>query len=188
MFNWLIRTAAPTIAVFLALVISPAAYGYPAGPLVQLVDAAARRLQIAEPVAASKFHTGGPIEDPAREEQVLDYVSTEATKFGVESAYVTTAFRDQIDATVAIQYSRLAQWKLDPASAPIDAPDLAASRAIIDALNREMVTEMADEWNVLHSPSCVTDLDAAKAAVVRARSLDPLYRQAIDFATRSYCR
>jgi len=186
-FNWLIRTAAAGIAVCMVLMIAPAAYGQPQSPLEPLVDAAARRLQVAEPVVASKFHTGGPIEDPAREGQVLAYVSAEATKVGVESAYVTTVFRDQIDATVAIQYSRLSEWKLDPASAPIDAPDLASTRGIIDALNREMVTEMADEWDVLHSPSCVADLDAAKAAVVRARSLDPLYQQAIDFATRSYC-
>ena len=53
------------------------------------------------------------------------------------------AFRDQIDATVAIEYTRLAQWKFDPAVAPVDSPDLASSRGVIDALNREMVTLMA---------------------------------------------
>ncbi|PRC47197.1 chorismate mutase, partial [Mycobacterium sp. ITM-2017-0098] len=156
--------------------------------LADLVDAAVRRLQVAEPIAANKFHTGGLIEDPAREQQVLDAVSAEATTLQLDPAYVATAFRDQIDATVAIEYTRLAQWKFDPAVAPTDAPDLASSRGVIDALNREMVTLMADEWGKLHSPACRTELDQAKATVVQQRGLDPLYRQAVDFATRSYCR
>jgi chorismate mutase len=115
-------------------------------------------------------------------------VAGDATNRQIDPGYVTTAFRDQIDATAAIQYTRLAQWKFDPASAPVDAPDLSSSRDTIDGLNREMVTEMADEWQVLHSPACVADLTAAKAEVVQARALDPLYRQAIDVATRNYCR
>ena len=95
--------------------------------------------------------------------------------------------RNQIDATVAVEYARLAGWKLDPATAPADAPDLAASRATIDALNREMVAEMAGQWPALHAPSCRTDLSAATDAVAQARGLDDLYRQALGFATRSYC-
>ena len=174
--------------VGLAVLIAPAAYGQPESPLVPLVDAAAQRLQVAEPVAASKFLTGGLIEDPAREQQVLDAVATDATSRQLDPAYVRTAFRDQIDATVAIQYTRLAQWKFDPASAPVDAPDLSSSRATIDGLNQQMVTQMADDWQVLHSPACVADLDAAKATVAQARALDPLYRQAVDVATRNYCR
>jgi len=186
--NWTVRAAALWVAVGPAVLIAPAAYGQPESPLVPLVYAAAQRLQVAEPVAASKYLTGGLIEDPAREQQVLDAVAGDATNRQIDPGYVTTAFRDQIDATAAIQYTRLAQWKFDPASAPVDAPDLSSSRDTIDGLNREMVTEMADEWQVLHSPACVADLTAAKAEVVQARALDPLYRQAIDVATRNYCR
>ncbi len=188
MINWTVRAAALWVAVGPAVLIAPAAYGQPESPLVPLVHAAAQRLQVAEPVAASKYLTGGLIEDPAREQQVLDAVASDATNRQIDPGYVTTAFRDQIDATVAIEYTRLAQWKFDPASAPVDAPDLSSSRATIDGLNREMVTEMADEWQVLHSPACVADLTAAKAAVGQARALDPLYRQAVDVATRNYCR
>jgi chorismate mutase len=189
MMDPMIRFLASAAAVSaLATLIAPAAHAQPTPSLTDLVDAAARRLQVADPVAANKFHTGGPIEDPAREQQVLDAVSAEATTLGVDPAYVRTAFRDQIDATVAIEYTRLAQWKFDPAVAPVDAPDLAASRGVIDALNREMVTLMADEWSKLHSPACPAELDQAKTTVVAQRGLDPLYRQAVDFATRNYCR
>ncbi|WP_159233464.1 chorismate mutase [Mycolicibacterium vanbaalenii] len=188
MINPGLRAATFCATAALALLVVPVAHGQPENPLVPLVDAAAQRLQVAEPVAASKLLTGGLIEDPAREQQVLDSVAADATDRQIDPAYVTSAFRDQIDATVAIEYTRLAQWKFDPASAPVQAPDLASSRATIDGLNRTMVTEMAAEWAVLHSSTCPADLDAAKTAVTEARSLDPVYRQAIDFATRHYCR
>jgi chorismate mutase len=163
------------------------ALGDDANPLYELVDAATQRLQTAEPVAASKWNTGGPIEDPPRVEQVLGAVSADATGKDVDADYVTRIFTDQIDATEAIESSRFAQWKLDPASAPGAAPDLAASRAIIDRLNGEMVEQVALQWSVLHSPECNGTLDDAKTAVANARGLDPLYQQALAFSTHSYC-
>ncbi|WP_374158776.1 chorismate mutase [Mycobacterium sp. G7A2] len=176
-----------SLALGLALLLAPVAAAQPQNPLLPLVDAAAERLQIADSVAAAKLHDGGLIQDPVREQQVLDAVAEEARTQRIDPAYVTTAFRDQIDATVAVEYARLAGWKLDPATAPADAPDLAASRATIDALNREMVAEMAGQWPALHAPSCRADLSAATDAVAQARGLDDLYRQALGFATRSYC-
>ena len=51
----------------------------PPPALNDLVDAAAQRLQTADPVAASKWLSGGPITDPARVRQVLDMVVHGAT-------------------------------------------------------------------------------------------------------------
>ena len=184
----LARAVALSVGLGLALIVAPIASAQPENPLVPLVDAAAQRLQVAEPIAATKLLDGGLIQDPAREQQVLDAVAAAATERNIDRAYVTNIFRDQIDATVAIEYSRLSQWKLDPASAPLTAPDLSSSRAAIDGLNWTMVTEMADEWQELHSPMCLADLDAAKNLVAQARAMDPLYRQAVDFVTRNYCR
>jgi chorismate mutase len=156
-------------------------------PLLDLVDAATQRLKTAEPVAASKWKNGGLIEDPQRVDQVLAAVSADATGKGVDAGYVGRIFTDQIDATEAIEYTRFAQWKLDPGSAPGVAPDLAASRATIDRLNGEMVEQVALQWSVLHSPDCTGILDDAKTAVAGARGLDPLYQQALSFSTNSYC-
>ena len=158
-----------------------------AEPLSDLVDAAAQRLQTADPVAAVKWLAGGSINDPARVQQVLAAVSADAETGGVPGDYVTTVFHDQIDATEAIQYSRFSWWKLDPDAAPSSAPDLSTSRAQIDELNRRMVSEIAEQWSVLRSPACRVRLEAAKSAVGAGRQLDPLYRQALDTATRSYC-
>jgi chorismate mutase len=153
-----------------------------------LVDAATQRLQTADPVAASKWKTGGSIEDPQRVEQVLGSVSTAATGKGVDAGYVRRIFTDQIGATEAIEYTRFAQWKLDPGSAPSVAPDLSASRTIIDRLNAEMVEQVAMHWPVLHSPDCNGMLDDARAAIAQSRMLDPLYQQALSFSTHSYCQ
>ena len=156
-------------------------------PLLALVDAATQRLQTAEPVAATKWLTGGSIEDPARVDQVLAAVSAHATARGADAGYVKRLFSDQIAATEAIEYTRFAQWKLDPASAPAVAPDLTASRATIDRLNTEMVDQVVLHLPDLRSPDCTGTLDEAKTAVAGARALDPLYQQALTFSTESYC-
>jgi chorismate mutase len=157
-------------------------------PLSALVDAAAQRLQTADPVAAVKYKTGGSVDDPQREQQVIDSVTTAAAVKHIDTGYVKNIFRNQIDATDAIEHARFADWKLDPSAAPATAPDRSASRATIDRLNQIMVNEIAAHWDSLHSPSCGFDLDNAKSAVVSARQLDDLYQRALTYATHSYCR
>lgn len=160
----------------------------PSGTLNDLVDAASQRLQTADPVAANKWLTGGPITDSARVQQVLAMVAADAQSSGVPADYVTTVFTDQINATEGIQYNRFSWWKFDPAAAPSAAPDLSASRSVIDRLNRQMVSQIGLQWPVLQSADCADALATAKNAVADARQFDALYRQALDAATRSYCR
>jgi chorismate mutase len=177
------------VAVVLATQLTPAtAHAQPANPLYTLVDSAAQRLATADPVAAAKWVNDGPITDPQRADQVLDSVGADAGAHGVDPQYVRTVFTDQIAATEGIQYIRFGQWKFDPTTAPATAPDLAQSRAQIDGYNKVMVDEIALQWNSLGGPGCAPTLAAATDAVAQARGLDPLYRQALITATRSYCR
>jgi chorismate mutase len=166
----------------------PAARADTLDPLLPLVDAAAQRLQTADPVAASKFLTGGQVDDPKREQQVIDSVTADASRQHIDTNYVHDVFRNQIDATDSLEHSRFAQWKIDPGVAPAMAPDLSASRTEIDRLNPTMVNEIAKQWATLHSPSCRVALDQAVGAVVTARRLDALYQPALAYATHSYCR
>jgi chorismate mutase len=159
----------------------------PASPLYRLVDTAAQRLATADAVAAYKWIDGGPITDPPRANQVLDNVGADAAAHQIDPGYVRTVFENQIGATEAIEYTRFGQWKFDPALAPTAAPDLSESRTAIDGFNKTMVDEMALHWNTLRGPSCAADLNTATIDVVAARELDPLYRQALSSATRSYC-
>ena len=182
------RTASLLVAGSLLVGAFPAtADAQPADPLYRLVDTAAQRLATADPVAASKWITGGPITDVQRANQVLDAVGADATAHGIDAQYVRTVFTDQINATEGIEYALFGQWKFDVSTAPTAAPDLADSRSAIDGYNKTMVDEIALQWNSLHAPACSGDLAAATDAVAADRRLDPLYRQALWSATRSYC-
>jgi chorismate mutase len=155
--------------------------------LIALVDAAAKRLQIAYPVAASKFTTGDPIDDPARERKVLDAVATEAAAKHIDPGYIKGVFRDQIDATSAIEHMLFARWKLDPTSTPVAAPDLHVWRGVIDVLSQAMIDQIALQWDSLISQNCLADINAAKKAVIGTRNLDTFYQEALDYVTRRYC-
>jgi chorismate mutase len=157
------------------------------GPLAKLVDDAAQRLQTADPVAASKYLTGGAVDDPAREQQVIDSVTKAAIAKHVDPSFVHDVFRDQIDATDSLEHSRFAAWKIDPGSAPRTAPDLSSSRDVINRLNEAMVDDIAEQWNALHASTCPADLEDAQAAAIAGRHLDGLYQQALKYAVHRYC-
>jgi chorismate mutase len=158
-----------------------------ASALTELVDAAAQRLQIAEPVAAFKWNSHGAIEDPGRVQEELAKLSADAAGEHIDPTYVTRVFGDQINATEAIEYQRFADWKLNPSGAPAGPPDLPASRSAIDGLNQTMLTQIAANWDLLRSPQCPGQLDAGRDGVTQARQLDDLYQRALRRATQSYC-
>ena len=187
------HNAVIAIGVLIATLLSAVMVGAPSSraddddPLYDLVDAAAARLATADPVAAFKWVKGGSIEDSKRVGEVLDSVGAQASAKGIDAKFVQSVFTDQIHATESVEYSRFAQWKLDPTGAPTTAPELSASRAAIDGYNRSMVTQMALHWDSLQGPGCDQDVVHALSAVVMDRRLDPLYQDALTFATRSYC-
>jgi chorismate mutase len=158
--------------------------------LTGLVDAA-RRLAIAEPVATFKWSSHGSVADPGRVRQELSKLgalNNPATARHIDPGYVTRVFGDQINATEAIEYSRFADWKLNPSGVPAAPPDLSASRSTVDGLNQTMLTRIVADWDLLHSPACAERLDAARNDVIRARELDGLYQRALSSATQSYCQ
>jgi chorismate mutase len=183
------RTAALLVTGLLLVgALAATAHAEPANSLYRLVDTAAQRLATADPVSAAKWvNNGPPIDDPPRAAAVLDAVGADASARGIDPQYVRALFTDQINATEGIEYIRFAQWKFDPTLAPATAPDLAGSRAAIDGFNKSMVDEIALQWNSLHGTGCSADLQSATDAVATAHGLDPLYRQALTAATKSYC-
>ncbi|MCV7397090.1 chorismate mutase [Mycobacterium paraseoulense] len=176
------------VVVGLAILAAPPARADGTSSLTKLVDAAAQRLQIAEPVAAFKWTTHGVVEDQGRVQQELAKMAAQASAQHIDPDYVTSVFGDQISATEGIEYSRFAQWKLDPGSAPTESADLSASRSAIDDLNQVMLSQVVAHWDLLHSPACAAQLDVARRDVVRGRGLDGLYQRALALATRSYCQ
>ncbi|KUI43957.1 chorismate mutase [Mycobacterium sp. IS-1590] len=181
------RTASFLLVTLCVALSTAVAAGQPASDLYRLVDTAAQRLATADAVAAAKWINGGPITDRQRADAVLDAVAADASARGIDQAFVRAVFTDQIDATEGVEYIRFGQWKFDPATAPRSAPDLSETRSQIDGFNKVMVDEIARQWNSLRAPTCVVELNNATDAVANARQLEPLYRQALASATRSYC-
>ncbi|WP_027507143.1 chorismate mutase [Rhodococcus sp. UNC23MFCrub1.1] len=156
-------------------------------PLNALVFAAGQRLLIADDAASAKWGTVTPVNDPPREKQVLDTVTRLAAEAGLDQAFVYRVFRDQIDATEAVEYARFAQWKLLPHTAPTVRPDLSTARATIDALNVAMVDQLHRHRHVLTSPGCEALVVAAVADTIGRLALGADYAVALTRATASYC-
>lgn len=175
-------------AVALALMCHPAEAAAPHGnPWDGVIDAAARRLLTADPVAVAKWHSHQPIDDPAREQQVLAAVEAQATPLGLDPDYVHRVFRDQLDATKDVERARIAAWTGDPASAPAAGTGLAAIRGQIDSLDRIMVEGLAENTAAAHSPVCRAEVVAAVTGAAVRHRLDPVTARALFDATRDYC-
>jgi chorismate mutase len=179
-------------AVLVALVVllpAPQARADNISPLTELVDAAAARAGGRNPWPLS-WLSQGVLKNPESKARALSknsLSSADAAAKRIDEDYVARVFGDQINGTEAIEYSRFADWKFNPSDAPAAAPDLSASRSTIDALNQTMLTQIALNWDFLHSPACAGALDAASSEVIGARRLDNLYQRALALATRSYC-
>ncbi|MGW3275346.1 gamma subclass chorismate mutase AroQ, partial [Streptomyces kronopolitis] len=111
----------------------------PYGQLRPLAALSAERLATADVVAAAKYGTGSPIDDPAREQEVLNSVAEQARQLGADPAATTRIFRDQIEANKVVQRGLYRQWDANPAQAPTERPDLQEVRKEINRINGELV-------------------------------------------------
>lgn len=153
-----------------------------------LVDVVADRLATADVVAAVKWRSGAPVDDPVREAQVVDTAVTTGGRLGLDAARVTTVVRDQIEVGKAVQRTLIALWRTAPATAPTAPPDLTAVRPRITVLTDDLVTGLARDDAALRGPRCPADLAKAVIATTRRDHSDPLHAVALAAATRSLCR
>ncbi|MEU5209095.1 chorismate mutase [Streptomyces sp. NPDC020742] len=171
---------------------SPASVAAPAhapwsGPLRPLVTLSAERLATADLVAAAKWGTDSPIDDPARERQVLDAVAEQARQVGADPAATVRIFRDQIEANKVVQRGLHRRWTADPDTAPTARPDLGEVRKEINRINTALVRAVADSAGARSAPSCRPLLVAAEARVRHERHLDALHSLALARSLRSAC-
>ncbi len=69
-------------------------------------------------MAASEFGTGSPIDDPAREQQVLGQVRAQAGALELDQDAATAFFRDRITAGKVVQRGLFDRWTAHPDQAP----------------------------------------------------------------------
>jgi len=152
-----------------------------------LVSAVAERLSTADAVAAAKWGTGKPIDDPAREAEVLRAVAEQGRRENLDPSRVEQVFRDQIEASKDVQRGLFAYWSAVPQAVPEPRPDLASVWPVLDRLNVEIVAQMSTHRRVLAGPGCLPDLLEGAVDVVASGRPDGLHQAGLARALRSVC-
>ncbi|PWG08114.1 chorismate mutase [Streptomyces sp. V2] len=155
--------------------------------LHSIADLAAQRLATADLVAAAKFGTSSPIDDPAREQQVLDAVAAQAEQLGADPDAVRKVFRDQIEANKLVQRGLFQRWTDHPDQAPTSRPDLSVVRVEINRINTELVKALAATTADRSGYVCYPELYISAAQVRHERHLDRLHTEALFRALPSVC-
>ena len=188
------RLSVVMLAVAGSIVAAPAAHaedgGWPAREsLVPLTDAAAERVQVADLVAAAKFGTPAPIDDPAREQVVLNTVRTLSVQMGIDPEVSVAIFADQIEANKQVQRGLYVLWTAHPEQAPTERPDLVkVVRPILDRITTQLLEQIKATPHARVHPSCFGQLIVAWVHVSHDRQLDTLHRSALARALASVCR
>ena len=156
-------------------------------PLEPIALAVSLRLATADTVAAAKWGTPSPIDDPAREAQVLGAVAAQAADEGLSAVRVQQIFRDQIEANKEVQRALFGWWSVAPGVAPTVRPDLTQVRPVIDGQNTDILLQLREQEAVLAGPGCVPALVDAAVAVAAEQRLDPLHQATLARALVSIC-
>lgn len=158
------------------------------GPLGPLTDLVIQRLQVSDQVAAAKFGTGKPIDDPVREKQELAAVRQSALSLGINPDAAVSFFQQQINASKVVQRGLFARWTAHPDQAPTSRPDLGTIRAELDQLTTELLQQLVAQQPVLsHEFACRIDLSVADATGELLGHLDALHRRALQVALSQTC-
>jgi chorismate mutase len=91
--------------------------------LQPLVETSARRLVLARQVALAKWDSQAPVEDTAREAEVVTAAIKDGESRGLDRTSVSHFFSAQIEANKLVQYVLLADWRRTgtvPAHRPIN--------------------------------------------------------------------
>ncbi|TSB37669.1 gamma subclass chorismate mutase AroQ [Streptomyces benahoarensis] len=152
-----------------------------------LAALSAERAALGDLVAAAKWGTGAPIDDPAREREVLDAAAAQARRLGADPEVTRRIFRDQIEASKTVQRGLYRAWEADPARAPRERPDLAKVRTEINRVNDALVRAVAASPHARSAPYCPVVLGVVADRVRHEERLDALHTRALGRAVRSVC-
>ncbi|GHH38059.1 chorismate mutase [Streptomyces umbrinus] len=159
-----------------------------ASSLGALTELFAERLLLADKVAAAKYGTESPIDDPARERQILDDVAARAAGLGLDPDSVTAVFRDQIEANKLVQRGLYARWDAHPDERPTERPDLAKEvRPALDLITTRLLAALQETAPVRADASCEPRLYAAATLSAYGHRLDVLHLRGLGRALPSVC-
>lgn len=118
-------------------------------------------------VAKAKWNSGGAINDPPREQLILDAVTAQAS--GLDAAFVRRFFQAQFDAGKALQLGLHAQWRRQGTGKFNDAPDLGRDvRPLLDELTPQLIASLRRMQPLLAEPGMRSYIESRSASIVRA--------------------
>ncbi|MGW1954923.1 chorismate mutase [Streptomyces sp. NPDC001920] len=167
---------------------APARAASVAPGLAPLTDLFTERLLLADKVAAAKYGTDKPIDDPVREQQILADAGARATGLGLDAGEVRSVFRDQIEANKLVQRALYARWDAHPGERPTERPDLVKEvRPELDRITTELLGALVRTQRLRAAPSCGPLLGVAAARSAYGRGLDVPHVAGLVRALPSVC-
>jgi chorismate mutase len=152
--------------------------------LAPLLDSIAERLAIADQVALSKWDSHKPVEDRAREQDVIASVVAQAPSYKLAPAQAEQFFSAQIESNKLVQYAHLSDWQLKGKAPNDPRPDLVGQiRPELDLLQKRLLQQLADFTPERTNPQCPQWLAQANHAPAH----DALHQLAMIRATAELC-
>jgi chorismate mutase len=156
--------------------------------LTGLTGLFAERLLVADKVAAAKYGTTTPIDDPVREQAILDDVAARAVGLGLDPDAVAAVFRDQIEANKLVQHGLYARWDAYPQERPTERPDLVKEvRPVLDRITTRVLAALRETRALRAGASCGPRLRAAALRSAFEHRLDRLHGEGLVRALPSVC-
>jgi chorismate mutase len=158
--------------------------------LQPLVTTSAHRLAIAKQVAFAKWDSQAPVEDVAREAQLIAGAVKDGQSKGLEGIFVSKFVTAQIEANKLVQYSLLASWHRMGGAPVHSRVNLAATiRPELDQLQKELISELVDTAPIRASATCRRDSARAVGKYLETSKDDPdlLMAIALDRAMAANC-
>ncbi|CAD7725377.1 hypothetical protein LMG31884_38260 [Xanthomonas hydrangeae] len=156
-------------------------------PLDPLLDRIVQRNAIGDAVALSKWDSGKPVLDQAREAAVLQSVRDQAAAHGLDADDAARFFAAQIEANKAVQYALLNHWRERGRAPDTARPDLATLRVRLDRLQGELLDALADVAPLRAAPECPASTARAAAHYAAQWQLDALHRAALVRGLGDFC-
>lgn len=151
--------------------------------LQSLLAAINDRLNIADEVALTKWDTGKPIQDTARETLVIANAKIQAVKFKLDPEDAADLIAAQIEANKLVQYGLIALWQAAHKAPDEPRQDLNKLRPRQDELQVLILQRYADFQPFRRDPQCPAWLAEQRSSLIK----DALHGQALIRATGELC-
>ncbi|MNO91386.1 Monofunctional chorismate mutase precursor [compost metagenome] len=149
-------------------------------PLLNTIN---ERLNVANLVALTKWDTGKPIQDTARETLLITLARKQAVANNVEPDEAAELTAAQIEANKLVQYGLIAQWQAAHKAPDLPRPDLNQLRAKLEELQVRLLHQYADFVPYRVDPNCPEWLAEQRSELIK----DALHGQALIRATGELC-